>query len=225
MSILENLQTSYHAIDRAAHQWKRSSSDINLVAVSKLQPPENIRYALSTGHRLFGENRVQEAYKHWQEHIESGLYPDLKLHLIGPLQSNKVKDAVELFNVIETLDHEKLAKKLATAMKNADKNLSCFIQVNTGQEPQKSGIAPLLLPEFLSFCRDECGLSITGLMCIPPLDDPPSLHFALLRKLAVENNLEHLSMGMSRDFEDAIANGATYIRLGTKIFGPRLYSN
>lgn len=222
MPILENLKTTHHNIDRAARRWNRSGSDINLVAVSKHQPPENIRSALSTGHRLFGENRVQEAYKHWNEHKESGLYPDLKLHLIGPLQTNKAKDAVALFDVIETVDREKLALKLSTTMKNANKSLPCFIQINTGEEPQKSGILPNELSDFLNFCSKECTLDIIGLMCIPPVDDPPALHFGLLHKLADENKLPHLSMGMSKDYEDAIAHGATYVRVGTGIFGKRL---
>ena len=222
MSLLENLQIVHHQIDRATRECNRLSNDINLVAVSKRQPPEKINYALNAGHRLFGENRVQEAYEHWVAHKESGLYPDLKLHLIGPLQTNKIKDALELFDVIETLDRKKLARKLGAAMKEADKSLPCFIQVNTGGEPQKSGITPQELPDFLRFCRDECALDIIGLMCLPPVDESPSSHFALLRKLAEENGLKHLSMGMSADYKDAIANGATYIRIGTDIFGPRI---
>jgi len=221
MTIAQNLQTIRETIDSTASQWNRTGQDVNLVAVSKRQPPKKIQATLDTGHRLFGENRVQEAYEHWAAHKKSGLYPDLKLHLIGPLQTNKIKEALELFDVIETLDREKLARKLGAAMKNAGKSLPCFIQVNTGEEPQKSGITPRELPKFLEFCRDECSLDIIGLMCIPPVDDPASLHFALLKKLAKENGLEQLSMGMSSDYEDAIAHGATYVRVGTGIFGTR----
>ena len=222
VSISENLQTIHHNIDRAARKWNRSNNDISLVAVSKHQPPEKIQDALNAGHRLFGENRVQEAYEHWEEHKNHKLYKRLKLHLIGPLQTNKIKDAIALFDVIETVDREKLARKLGAALKEADKSLPCFIQVNTGEEEQKSGITPAELPDFLTFCRDECALNIIGLMCIPPIDDPPALHFELLRKLAKENGLSELSMGMSEDYEDAIAHGATYIRVGTNIFGERL---
>ncbi len=221
MSILENLQIVHHNIDRATRQWSRSNNDINLVAVSKHQPPEKIQEALNVGHRLFGENRVQEAHEHWANHKESGLYHDLKLHLIGPLQTNKIKDALELFDVIETVDREKLARKLGTAMTETGNSLPCFIQVNTGEEPQKSGIYPRDLPEFLNFCQNKCAMDIIGLMCIPPIDDPAALHFALLRKLAKEHSLRHLSMGMSEDYEDAIAHGATYVRVGTGIFGER----
>ncbi len=221
MTIAQNLQTIYKTIDNTAKQWHRSGNNINLVAVSKQQPPEKIQDALNEGHRLFGENRVQEAYKHWKEHKDHKLYPDLKLHLIGALQTNKIKDALEIFDVIETLDREKLASKLGAAMKNNNKLLPCFIQVNTGEEPQKSGITPQELPEFLEYCRNDCELNVIGLMCIPPIDDPAALHFALLRKLATQNALSQLSMGMSADYKDAIAHGATYVRIGTGIFGAR----
>lgn len=190
-----------------------------LVAVSKMQPEENIEEALRAGQRLFGENRVQEAKTRWAH--RRAAYPDLRLHLIGPLQTNKVKDAVALFDVIETLDREKLAQELAAEMKKQGRSLPCFIQVNTGGEEQKAGIAPVALPDFLKFCREECGLSIQGLMCIPPVEEPPALHFALLRKLAQGNGLPDLSMGMSADFEKAIALGATYVRVGTGVFGER----
>ncbi len=223
MTTAKNLQTIHEAIDHAANTWDRKGNDVNLVAVSKRQPAGKIQDTLDAGHRLFGENRVQEAYEHWAEHKESGKYPDLKLHLIGPLQTNKIKDALGLFDVIETVDREKLARKLSTAMKDADKSLPCFIQVNTGEEPQKAGITPQELPEFLKYCQDDCALNIIGLMCIPPIDDPAALHFALLRKLAAENALPQLSMGMSADYKDAIAHGATYVRVGTDIFGVREY--
>ncbi|MFP4098234.1 MAG: YggS family pyridoxal phosphate-dependent enzyme [Alphaproteobacteria bacterium] len=220
-SVSKNLETTHQTISKAARQWNRVKNDINLIAVSKHQTQENIQAALDSGQRLFGENRVQEAYKHWEEIKNNNTYPDLKLHLIGPLQTNKVKEAVALFDVIETLDREKLARKLAGTMKEANKSLPCFIQVNTGEETQKAGITPQDLTDFLDFCQNECALNIIGLMCIPPIDDPAALHFALLRNLAQKHNLPELSMGMSNDYEDAIANGATYIRLGTSIFGQR----
>lgn len=219
MSITENLETIHHKIAKAAASAGRAPADVSLVAVSKRQPPEKIREALAAGHRCFGENRVQEAHEHWS--ALKADYPDLRLHLIGPLQTNKVKEAVALFDVIETLDREKLAHKLAAEMSAQGKRLPCFIQVNTGEEPQKAGISPSDLPAFLSFCRKDCGLDIAGLMCIPPVDDPPALHFALLKNLATEHALSDLSMGMSDDFEKAVAAGATYVRVGTGIFGAR----
>lgn len=219
MSISQNINVLRDTIDQTARLWNRSAADINLVAVSKRQPVEKIQEALDTGHRLFGENRVQEAIEHWQG--RKPLYPDLALHLIGPLQTNKIKDAIELFDVIETIDREKLAKKLGSALQNANKKMPCFIQVNTGEEEQKSGITPNELPEFLNFCKHDCALNITGLMCIPPIDEPSALHFALLQKLAATAQLPQLSMGMSSDFERAIPLGATYVRVGTGIFGER----
>lgn len=207
MSVTQNL-----------HEIKKKTGDIHLVAVSKKQPSEKIQEALDAGHRLFGENRVQEAHEHW-----AGLrtrYPDLKLHLIGPLQTNKVKDAIALFDVIETLDREKLAVALGEEMKKQGRHLPCFVQVNTGDEEQKAGISAQALPAFLKVCGD-LQIDVVGLMCIPPVDEPPAMHFALLNKLARENGLKELSMGMSGDFEKAIALGATYVRLGTAIFGTR----
>ncbi len=219
MSILENLNHIHQRIEAAAAPWGRAASDINLVAVSKKQPSDKILAALNAGHRLFGENRVQEAQDHWAE-IKPD-YPDLKLHLIGPLQTNKIKDAIALFDVIETVDREKLARKLGSALKDTEKSLPCFVQVNTGEEAQKAGITPTDLPDFLNFCTSECGLDIRGLMCIPPVDDAAALHFALLQKFAKTHNLPDLSMGMSADFEKAIPLGATYIRVGTGVFGER----
>ncbi|MEM9469849.1 MAG: YggS family pyridoxal phosphate-dependent enzyme [Pseudomonadota bacterium] len=216
--IAENLRLLDEKITKQTQSFDRDPKDVNLVAVSKRQPPEKIQEALEAGHRLYGENRVQEAYEHWTNHREH--YSDLKLHLIGPLQTNKTKEAVALFDVIETLDREKLAKALAKEMEKQDRSLPCFIQVNTGDEPQKAGISPSDLPAFKEFC-EGLGLNIIGLMCIPPIDEPPALHFAFLKKLAEENNLDHLSMGMSGDYEKAIALGATYIRVGTAIFGAR----
>lgn len=215
----ENVINIRAKINAAAKKAGRDPDSVHLIAVSKKQPQERIQEALDAGHRLFGENRVQEAQAHWQG--LKPLYPDLKLHLIGPLQTNKVKDAVALFDLIETVDREKLADTLAAEMKKQNRPLPCFIQVNTGEEEQKAGILPAELPAFLKYCRNK-GLGITGLMCIPPVDEPAALHFAFLQKLAEENGLEHLSMGMSSDFEKAVPLGATYVRVGTALFGERI---
>ncbi len=219
MNISENLQNISDEIKALAKTAGRDPSDIHLVAVSKKQPDERIDEALTAGHRLYGENRVQEAQERWADRRKT--YPDLTLHLIGPLQTNKAADAVKLFDVIETVDREKLARKLADEMQKQNRHLPCFIQVNTGEEDQKAGISPLELADFLKYCRNECGLDIQGLMCIPPVDDPPALHFALLKKYADELGLKHLSMGMSADYDRAIPLGATYVRVGTGVFGAR----
>ena len=219
MSVAENFTQIQTKIDQACTKAGRDAQNVNLVAVSKKQPIGRIHAALETGHRLYGENRVQEAQERWATLRED--YPDLKLHLIGPLQTNKVKDAVALFDVIETVDREKLARALAKDMEKQGRHLPCFIQVNTGSEEQKAGIAIEDLEAFYKFCQDECDLNIIGLMCIPPVDDPPALHFALLKKHADQLGLKALSMGMSADFEKAIPLGATYIRVGTSIFGKR----
>ncbi len=221
MSIRENIQNIERMIDEAASAAGLLDHDVNLVAVSKRQSLEKIKEALAAGQRIFGENRVQEAAEHWLDSGLRGAYPDLELHLIGPLQTNKVREAVALFDVIETLDREKLARKLADEMSTQGRDLPCFIQVNTGAEPQKAGILPEYLADFYRFCYDECGLDIVGLMCIPPVDEPPALHFALLKKLAADLGLSQLSMGMSDDYERAVALGATHIRVGTGIFGER----
>ncbi len=219
MSVTDNLHTIHDTIAKTAAEWGRAPDDVTLVAVSKRQPPEKIQAALDAGHRVFGENRVQEAQDHWAE--LKTRYPDLTLHLIGPLQTNKIKDAIALFDVIETVDREKLARKLGNALQEAERDIPCLIQVNTGEEEQKSGIAPRDVPDFLDFCRQECGLKIQGLMCIPPINEPPALHFALLKKLADTHNLPVRSMGMSGDYEKAIPLGATHIRVGTGVFGAR----
>ena len=190
-----------------------------LIAVSKQQPDERIDAALNAGHRVYGENRVQEAQERWAPRKE--IYDDLVLHLIGPLQTNKVKDAVTLFDVIHTLDREKLARKLADEMAAQNKKIPCFIQVNIGDEDQKSGVAIHDLPAFLKYCRDDCGLTIIGLMCIPPADEPAALYFALLKKYADHLGLDQLSMGMSGDYKKAIALGATHVRVGSAVFGAR----
>lgn len=219
MSVKENLKHTQDQITKAAVPWDRSVTDINLLAVSKRQPQSKIQDALDAGHRIFAENRIQEAQQHWADLKPN--YPDLELHLIGPLQTNKVKEAITLFDVIHTVDREKLARKLGAELHTQNKSIPCFIQVNIGEEDQKSGIMPLELPEFLHFCQQDCALDIQGLMCIPPMNEPAALYFALLQKMAKTHNLTELSMGMSADFEKAIPLGATHIRVGTGIFGQR----
>ncbi len=190
-----------------------------LVAVSKRQPDDRIEAALAAGQRVFGENRVQEAQQRWQQRRE--LYPDLALHLIGPLQTNKAAEAVALFDVIEIVDRPKLARVLGQEMERQGRYLRCYVQVNTGEEDQKSGVLPDDADGFIAQCRDEFGLNIIGLMCIPPQDEEPAMHFALLRTIAERNGLPDLSMGMSGDFEEAVAFGATSVRVGSAIFGAR----
>ncbi|HEU4838760.1 MAG TPA: YggS family pyridoxal phosphate-dependent enzyme [Micavibrio sp.] len=217
--IAENFDAVLKKIRKAERAAGREEEGaVKLVAASKMQSEDNLRAALACGHRLFGENKVQEAQAHWT-HLRQD-FPDLKLHLIGPLQTNKAADAVALFDCIETVDREKLADALASEMAKQGRRLPCFIQVNTGEEEQKAGISPEELPALLAYCR-KCGLEITGLMCIPPIGAAPALHFALLKNLAAENGLAHLSMGMSADFEKAVALGATYVRVGTALFGER----
>ena len=203
---------------RARMKKAGADSHVNLVAVSKTQPEERVRAALEAGHRLFGENKVQEAKERWL--ALKNEFPDIRLHFIGHLQTNKVRDAVALFDVIETVDSAKLAAALADEMKKQKRALPCFVQVNTGEEPQKGGVIPADLPALLDECK-KLGLNITGLMCIPPESEPPALHFALLKKLAARHSLKDLSMGMSADFEKAIPLGATYVRVGTALFGDR----
>lgn len=192
-----------------------------LVAVSKTQPDEAIEAMLATGQRVFGENRVQEAQAHWAHRRET--YPDLELHLIGPLQTNKAEDAVALFDVIQTLDRPKLARELSKAMAKLGRQLPCFIQVNTGEEPQKAGVSPSGLADLLALARNEYGLDVIGLMCIPPVDEPAGPHFALLADLAETHGLANLSMGMSSDYVLAAKYGATHVRVGTALFGERDY--
>lgn len=219
MSISENLKTIHDDMAVAAKDAGRSLDNVQLVAVSKRQSDERIEAALDAGQRVFGENRVQEAYEHWEARREQ--YPDLVLHLIGPLQSNKAAEAVALFDVIETLDRPKIAKVVSKEMAKQGRDLPCFIQVNTGEEEQKAGVTPASLKEFYDYCYGECGLDVVGLMCIPPIDEPPALHFALLQKLAAQLGVEKLSMGMSSDYDAAIKLGATHIRVGTGVFGDR----
>jgi pyridoxal phosphate enzyme (YggS family) len=206
-------------IIKAARDAGHDPASVVLVAVAKTHPTEQILPALEAGHRTFGENRVQEAATKWPP--LRALYPDVQLHLIGPLQTNKVREAVALFDVIETVDREKLARALAAEMAKQGKHPDCYIQVNTGEEAQKAGVTPDEVDGFVALCRDELGLPIRGLMCIPPVDEPPAPHFALLAEIAERHDLAVLSMGMSGDYEIAIGLGATHVRVGTAIFGER----
>ena len=201
----------------------RAPGDVQLVAVSKTQDDARVEAALAAGLRVFGENRVQEAKARWAMGLPSrrDRFADMKLHLIGPLQTNKVRDAVALFDVIETVDRVELARRLAAEMGKQQRPLPCFVQVNTGGEKQKAGVAVGSAADFVDFCRDECGLLIEGLMCIPPAGEDPVPHFRMLRHLAREKGLRYLSMGMSGDYEAAIAEGATHVRVGTALFGAR----
>ncbi|MBS8261732.1 YggS family pyridoxal phosphate-dependent enzyme [Roseibium polysiphoniae] len=199
----------------------RTDGSATLVAVSKTFDADDIRPVLAAGQRVFGENRVQEAMGKWPALRDE--FPGVELHLIGPLQSNKAKEAVATFDVIHTIDREKIAKALKTEMVKQDRDLPCFIQVNTGEEPQKAGISPADLDAFVAKCRDDVGLNVSGLMCIPPVEEAPGPHFALLQKMAARNNLAQLSMGMSSDYEIALGFGATHVRVGSAIFGHRDY--
>jgi len=217
--IAGNLAAVRDKIAAAAKDAGRDSGSVALVAVSKTQPQEAVRDALAAGQRIFGENRVQEALAKFP-----GLrneFPDLVLHLIGPLQTNKVRDAVAHCDVIETVDRPRLAEALAREMERSGKRPLCYIEVNTGEEAQKAGIAPGDADSFVAECRDRLGLPLAGLMCIPPHDENPAPHFALLREIARRNGLAGLSMGMSADYEIAIRFGATHVRVGTAIFGAR----
>jgi pyridoxal phosphate enzyme (YggS family) len=198
----------------------RRAGSAQLIAVSKVQPDERVRAVLEQGHRVFGENRVQEAAGKWPGFKEE--FENISVHLIGPLQTNKARQAMELFDAIHTLDRPKLAKAIARLAEDLGHCPDLFVQVNTGEEDQKAGVAPQEADAFIAECRD-LGLPIVGLMCIPPVDEEPSLHFALLAKIAARNGLEGLSMGMSSDFERAIALGATHVRVGSAIFGDRAY--
>ena len=206
-------------IGEAATKAERKLGSIELIAVGKTFGADRMKPLLQDGHRLFGENRVQEAESKWPAIRKS--FSGVELHLIGGLQTNKVKAAVQLFDVIETLDRPRLARVLAKEIALSGKKLTFFIQVNTGNEPQKSGISPHEADAFIHFCRDELELSVAGLMCIPPTNEEPSMHFALLKKIAERNGIENLSMGMSSDYEVAIQFGATHVRVGSAIFGER----
>ena len=206
-------------IAAAAREASREPADVELVVVSKTFSSEDIRPVIKAGHRIFGENRVQEAQGKWP--ALKAEFQDLELHLIGPLQSNKAKEAVALFDVIETIDREKIAAAISTEIEKQGRKPRLYVQVNTGSEPQKAGIDPREAVAFARRCRDMHGLAIEGFMCIPPLEENPGPHFALLEKLAREAGLDRLSMGMSGDYELAIAFGATSVRVGSAIFGTR----
>ena len=203
----------------AAEAAGRKPAGVKLVAVTKTVPAPVIEEAIAAGQRVFGENRVQEAHAKWPALKEQ--HPDIELHLIGPLQSNKAREAVALFGCVETLDRPKLARALAEEIARAGRSPRLFVQVNTGEEPQKAGVAPGETEAFVALCRDTFGHAIDGLMCIPSLDEEPAMHFALLAKLAERIGIDELSMGMSGDFARAIQFGATYVRIGTAIFGER----
>jgi hypothetical protein len=217
--IAANLAAVKAAIAAAAGAAGRSPEEVTLVAVAKSHPPEAARAALVAGHRVFGENRVQEADGKWP--MLRADFPDVRLHLIGPLQRNKIKRALHLFDVIETVDRRELAVALAEAMAREDRRPDVLVQVNVAEEPQKHGVAPAEADDFIEFCRSGLRLPVRGLMCIPPLDDDPSPHFMRLRAMAQRYGLPDLSMGMSADFAAAIACGATMVRVGTAIFGVR----
>jgi pyridoxal phosphate enzyme (YggS family) len=219
LNVASSLRAVMRDIAEAARSAGRDAEAVKLIAVSKTVPADAIEEAIACGQRRFGENRVQEAKAKWPALKER--HPGLELHLIGPLQSNKVRDAVELFDVIHSVDRPKIAAALAEEMKRAGKSPRLLVQVNTGDEPQKAGVLPSETDAFVGLCRDKLGLPIEGLMCIPPFDEEPSMHFALLAKIAARLGLTELSMGMSGDFEKAIAFGATYVRIGTAIFGAR----
>ncbi|NIA71683.1 YggS family pyridoxal phosphate-dependent enzyme [Pelagibius litoralis] len=221
-TIAENLAEVKRRMAEAAEAAGRDPEAVALVAVSKVQPPEAVEAALAAGQRVFGENRVQEAKAKFP--ALRARFPDLRLHLIGPLQTNKVKEALALFDVIETLDRPKLAQALAREAGKTGQRPACFVQVNTGEEPQKAGIMPRDADAFVAESR-ALGLEIRGLMCIPPVDEEAALHFAFLREIARRNSLPDaplaLSMGMSGDYETAIRFGADLVRVGTGVFGPR----
>jgi pyridoxal phosphate enzyme (YggS family) len=217
--IAANLAAVRGRIEAAARAAGRAPDGVHLVAVSKTHPAASVRTALAAGHRLFGENRVQEAQAKYPALREE--FPDLVFHLIGPLQTNKVRDAVRICDVIETVDRPRLAQALAREMERSGRQVPCLIEVNTGEEAQKAGVLPAEADDFIIECRDRLGLPIEGLMCVPPLDEEPAPHFALLREIARRTGLGLLSMGMSADFEKAIRFGATHVRIGTAIFGAR----
>ena len=215
--------TNFHdviaAISAAEKTAGRAAGSVTLIAVSKTFGAEDIRPVLDAGHRDFGENKVQEAQGKWPALKED--YPDVRLHLIGPLQSNKAKDAVALFDAIHSIDRPKIARAVADEMAKQGRKLQLFLQVNTGEEPQKAGVMPREAAAFVAMCREDLKLDIAGLMCIPPVEEEPAVHFAFLEKLARETGVAGLSMGMSGDYETAIEFGATHVRVGSAIFGAR----
>ena len=215
----DRLAEVHRRIAAAARTAGRDPAAVTLVAVSKTHGADMVREMLEAGQRVFGENRVQEAEEKFPAlKIE---YPDLELHLIGPLQTNKARDAVALFDIIQSVDRERIAAALAKEMERLGRRPACYIQVNTGEEPQKAGVLPADLDAFVAACRDTHKLPVVGLMCIPPVDEEPALHFALLAKMAARNGLAGISMGMSADYEAAVRLGATHVRVGSALFGAR----
>ena len=219
-AVAERLAEVRGRIAKAARAAGREPDAVRLIAVSKTFEAPEILPVLEAGHRLFGENRVQEAKGKWPQLKTT--FSDAELHLIGPLQSNKAKEAVELFDAMHSIDRAKIARAVAAEMHKQSKRLQLFVQVNTGEEPQKAGVMPQEAAAFVAMCREGLGLDIAGLMCIPPVDEEAAVHFAFLAKLAGELGLQGLSMGMSDDFETAIAFGATHVRVGSAIFGTRV---
>ena len=217
--VAANLRAVRARIVAAAEAVGRDPAKVTLVAVSKAQPDARVQAALAAGQRVFGENYVQEAKARWP--ALRAPHPDLRLHMIGPIQTNKARDVVALFDVIETVDRPKLARALAKEMDRLDRRPACLIEVNTGEEPQKAGVFPAEADALIKECRDDLGLPIVGLMVIPPEGEEPSLHFALLDEIARRNGLDQLSMGMSADYEIAVQFGATHVRVGSAIFGAR----
>jgi len=217
--IRQNLAAVKSRIADAAVAAGRNSAEVTLVAVSKVHTADRIVAAIDAGQTVFGENRVQETETKWPALLDA--HPQVGLHLVGPLQSNKVKRAVQLYSAIETVDRPKLARALAKEMEACGQRVDCFIQINTGEEPQKAGVLPANADAFIAECRDVIGLPIVGVMCIPPLEEEPGLHFGLLAELAARNGVAQISMGMSGDFETAVQFGATHVRVGTAIFGTR----
>ena len=206
-------------VAQACAEARRDPASVTLIAVSKTHQAEAIEPVIAAGQRVFGENRVQEAKRKWPPLLEK--HPGLELHLIGPLQSNKAKEAVALFDAIHSVDRPSICQALAKEIESQNKHPELFVQINIGEEPQKAGIAPGEADAFIASCRDTYGLTISGLMCIPPVDEPPAAHFALTAKIAARNGLKKLSMGMSADYATAIMLGATHVRVGSAIFGHR----
>jgi PLP dependent protein len=219
MTTLENFASVQMAMAQACLKAGRKPDDVTLVAVSKTYNCEHIKPVLEAGHRVFGENRVQEAKQKWPALRQQ--FPGIELHLIGPLQRNKVAEAVALFDVIQTIDRPKIAEAIAAEMKKQSRRVKLFVQVNTGREQQKAGVMPEEVSAILALMRDTLGLEVEGLMCIPPVEEDAAKHFTMLKKLASTHGLKKLSMGMSGDYEAAIAEGATHVRVGSAIFGAR----
>ncbi len=217
--IAANIAAIRTEIAEAARAVDRDPDAVTLIGVAKKQPMDRLHAALDAGLRVFGENRVQEAQGKYPELRTR--YPDLELHLVGPLQSNKAEDAVALFDVIQTVDRPKIARTLAKEMAEQDRYPRLFVQVNVGEEPQKAGIEPGMAEEFVHWCREDLGLDVAGLMCIPPLEEDPALYFALLAETAQRLDLPQLSMGMSADYTTAVRLGATHVRVGSALFGER----